>query len=133
MVHRQTIETYGRHAWPILLSVFQAAFIPLLIGYIQVVGSEFLFSRAFFWALCLSQLSSTPYMSHSFTLSAGLYHSISLRLSLPFIACGNGWTIDRLRSVHRLSLKMSGKNLGSRLGLSTLVGSNFGQTTIALM
>ena len=30
MVHSQTIETYGRHAWPILLSLFQAAFIPLL-------------------------------------------------------------------------------------------------------
>ena len=30
MVHSQTIETYGRHAWPILLLALQAAFIPLL-------------------------------------------------------------------------------------------------------
>ena len=38
--------------------------------------------------------------------------------------------MDRLRSMPRLSLKMSGRSLGSRLGLSTPVGSNFGQTTI---
>jgi len=44
MVERHTIETYGpqpnnrnrwqtgrRHAWPILLSAFQTAFIPLLV------------------------------------------------------------------------------------------------------
>src|SRR6218665_2927320 len=33
----------------------------------------------------------------------------------------------------RLSLEMSGRSLGSRLGLSTPVGSNFGQTTVALI
>ena len=31
MVHSQTIETYGRQAWPILLSVLQDPFIPLLM------------------------------------------------------------------------------------------------------
>src|SRR6218665_2882015 len=30
MVHSQTIETYGRHAWPILLFGVVTAFIPLL-------------------------------------------------------------------------------------------------------
>src|SRR6218665_3378951 len=75
----------------------------------------------------------SPIHSHSFTLSVGLYLSISLRLSLLFIACGNGWTMDRLRSVRRLSLNMSVRSLVSRLGLSTLVGSNFGQTTVALV
>jgi len=30
MVHSQTIETYGRHAWPILLFALVAPFIPLL-------------------------------------------------------------------------------------------------------
>src|SRR6218665_976428 len=30
MVERHTIETYGRHAWPILLSVLVSPFIPLL-------------------------------------------------------------------------------------------------------
>src|SRR6218665_2416521 len=30
MVHSQTIETYGRHAWPILLFALHAALIPLL-------------------------------------------------------------------------------------------------------
>src|SRR6218665_1678103 len=30
MVHSQTIETYGRHAWPILLFGVVPAFIPLL-------------------------------------------------------------------------------------------------------
>src|SRR6218665_3341963 len=38
-----------------------------------------------------------------------------------------------LRSMLMLLLKTSGKSLGSRLGLSTPVGSNFGQTTVALM
>jgi len=33
MAERHTIETYGRHAWPILLSVLQAALNPLLICY----------------------------------------------------------------------------------------------------
>ena len=33
--------------------------------------------------------------------------------------------MDRLRSVRRLSLKVSGKSLGSGLGLSTPVSSNF--------
>jgi len=41
--------------------------------------------------------------------------------------------IDGLKSMPRLSLNMSGRNLGSRLGLSTPVGSNFGQTTVALI
>ena len=29
----QTIETYGRHAWPILLSVVVAPFVPLLASF----------------------------------------------------------------------------------------------------
>src|SRR6218665_1336353 len=67
------------------------------------------------------------------TLLLCLSACISLRLSFPFIACRNRWTMGRLRSRRRLSLKMSGRSLGSRLGLSTQVGSNFGQTTVALI
>src|SRR6218665_2675214 len=58
---------------------------------------------------------------------------ISLRLSFPFIVCSNRWTMDGLRCMPMLSLKMNGRSLGSRLGLSTPVGSNFGQTTVALI
>src|SRR6218665_1901472 len=74
----------------------------------------------------------SPIHSHSFTLSVGLYLSMSLSVSLPFIACGNRWTMDRLRSVRRLSLKMSGRNLGSRLGgYVTFWRRRFGATGLA--
>src|SRR6218665_861279 len=75
----------------------------------------------------LNSLLYTP------TLLLCLSACISLRLSFPFISCRNRWTMDRLRSMPRLSLKMSGRSLGSRLGLSTPVGSNCGQTTVALI
>jgi len=39
------------------------------------------------------------------------------------------WTMNSLR----LSLKLSRMSLGSRLGLSTPVDSNFRQTTVALI
>src|SRR6218665_373469 len=67
------------------------------------------------------------------TLLLCLSACISLCLSFPFIACRNRWTMDRLRSMPRLFLKMSGRSLGSRLGLSNAVGSNLGQTTVALI
>src|SRR6218665_3399497 len=42
------------------------------------------------------------------TLLLCLSACISLRLSFPFIACRNRWTMDRLRSMPRLSLKIRG-------------------------
>jgi len=58
------------------------------------------------------------------SLSVSLFHS-------SLVEIDGLW--DRLRSVGRLSLKVNGRNLGSRLGLSTLPVSNFGQTRVALI
>src|SRR6218665_367377 len=103
---------------------------------IQVVGSEFLFSHVFIWALCLSQLSSTPYVSYTLPLFYSVCRPVSLSVSLfhsLLVEIDGLWIGSRACALRRLSLKMSGRSLGSRLGLSTPVGSNFGQTTVALI
>src|SRR6218665_643653 len=79
--------------------------------------------------LKLSQLSSTPYCL-LYTPTLLLCLSVCTCSSLCLSSIHRLWKEMDYTSVRRLWLQMSGKNLGSRIGLSTLAGSNFGQTTV---
>src|SRR6218665_2686141 len=59
MVHSQTIETYGRHAWPILLSVLLAVVIPLLALHLVHTATSIVHSKLDYCNSLFLNLNST--------------------------------------------------------------------------